>query len=164
MYRQGKRYIPLSCFSNIRSSVISQKDEFQNGYFKKTKHATFSQKKKHFLPRVSCTCAYQGVRNGRFRKIWRLALSSWNTWFEIRPFALLLTNFFSVSSITMTTLILCDYPLKPYCTHFGKIWWYLVRTQSYWPWLDTHIQEKCNLLSNPSKMEKIICNVLLCMI
>ena len=31
--------------------------------------------------------AYQGVRNNRFRKIWR-ALFSCNTCFEIRPFCL----------------------------------------------------------------------------
>ena len=35
-------------------------------------------------------CAYQGVRNVRFRKIWR-AFFSCNTRFEIRPFALLST-------------------------------------------------------------------------
>ena len=36
------------------------------------------------------TCAYQWVRMFVFRKIWR-ALFSWNTHFEIRPFALLPT-------------------------------------------------------------------------
>ena len=36
------------------------------------------------------TCAYQGVRNAVFWKIWH-ALFSWNTRFEICPFALLLT-------------------------------------------------------------------------
>ena len=36
------------------------------------------------------TCAYQGVRNVRFSEIW-CALFSWNTRFEIRPFAILLT-------------------------------------------------------------------------
>ena len=37
------------------------------------------------------TCAYQGVRNVRFSEIWR-ALFSWNTRFEILPFALLPKN------------------------------------------------------------------------
>ena len=58
--------------------------------------------------------------------------------------------FFSVCSMTM---ILCDFSLKPYCTHFGTLWWYLVWTQSYWPWLNTHFKNKCNFWSNPHKME-----------
>ena len=36
------------------------------------------------------TCAYQGVRNVRFWKIWH-DLFSWNTRFEIRPFAFVLS-------------------------------------------------------------------------
>ena len=39
-------------------------------------------------------CAYQGVRNVRFWKIWH-ALFPWNTRFDIRPFALLPTTFFA---------------------------------------------------------------------
>ena len=62
MYRQGKRYIPLSCFSNIRSSVISQKDEFQNGYFKKTKHATFSEKKTFLTTCIMYVCVSGGEK------------------------------------------------------------------------------------------------------
>ena len=65
-YRQGKRYGPLSGFSNISSLVISQKDEFQNGYSKKQSTPHFP-KNKHFLQRVSCTCAYQGVKNSVYR-------------------------------------------------------------------------------------------------
>ena len=38
---------------SLESSVIRQKGESQNGCFKKTKHAKFSEKR---------TCAYQGVR------------------------------------------------------------------------------------------------------
>ena len=37
-------------------------------------------------------CDYQGVKNVRFRKIWR-ALFSYNTGFDIRTFALLPTSF-----------------------------------------------------------------------
>ena len=37
------------------------------------------------------TCAYQGVRNVHFWKIWTVLLSSYFC-FEIRPFALLLTS------------------------------------------------------------------------
>ena len=54
---------------NMKSSVIRQKDESQNGCFKKAKHEMFV-----------------------FRKFWR-ALLSWNTRFEIRPFALLPAKF-----------------------------------------------------------------------
>ena len=49
-------------------SVIRQKDESQNECFKKTKHAKFSEKRTR-------------------------ALFSWNTGFEIRPFALLPTTY-----------------------------------------------------------------------
>ena len=59
-------YVKQYCFGNIViSSVIRQMGESQNGCFKKT-------------------------RNTKFPKIW-LALFSWNTRFEIRPFALLPT-------------------------------------------------------------------------
>ena len=50
-------------------------------------------------------------------------------------------------------MILRDFSLKPYCTHFGKIWWYLVWSQSYWPWISTHFKDKCNVWSNPHKMD-----------
>ena len=74
----------------FKSSVIRQKGESQNGCFKKTKHAKFP-KNEHFLPPDTHT--YECVSEGFvFRKIWR-ALFSWNTRFEIRPFALLPANF-----------------------------------------------------------------------
>ena len=67
-----------------------QKGESQSRCFKKTKHAKFS-KNEHFLPPEHIrTCAYQGVRDVRFSEICR-AFFSWNTRFEIRPFALLPT-------------------------------------------------------------------------
>ena len=47
------------------------------------------------------TCAYHGVRNVPFQKIWR-ALFSWNTHFEIRPFALLPTIWY------LTVFTFCD--------------------------------------------------------
>ena len=49
-------------YTEVKSSVIRQKGESQNGCFKKTKHAKF-YKKRIFLTR---TCAYQGARNIRF--------------------------------------------------------------------------------------------------
>ena len=50
-----------------RASVIRQKGESQNGYFRKTKqHAKFSEKRTFLTPYFLRTCAYQGVRNVRF--------------------------------------------------------------------------------------------------
>ena len=63
-------------------SVIRQKGESQNGCLKKTKHSKFSEKRKNL--RVSI----RGYKMFVFWKIWRV-LFSWNTRFEIRPFALL---------------------------------------------------------------------------
>ena len=49
------------------------------------------QKNEHFYPLIRTrACAYQGVRNAAFRKIWR-ALFSYYHGFEIRLFALLPT-------------------------------------------------------------------------
>ena len=55
--------------SSKNLSVIKPKGESQNGRFKKTKHAKFSEKKKHFLtpyPPVTYVYAYQEVKNIRF--------------------------------------------------------------------------------------------------
>ena len=52
---------------NYISSVIRQKGESQNGCFKKTKHAKFSEKQTFLTPDMhTCTCDYQGVRIVRF--------------------------------------------------------------------------------------------------
>ena len=48
------------------SSVIRQKGESQNGCFKNTKHAKFSEKHISNPLIRTRTCAYQGVRNVRF--------------------------------------------------------------------------------------------------
>ena len=74
------------------SSIIRQKGESQNRCLQKTKHAKFSEKQTFLTPWYARTCAYQVVRNVRFfRKIWRASFS-WNTRFDIRPFALLPTT------------------------------------------------------------------------
>ena len=54
---------------SVISSVIRQKGESQNGYFKKTKHAQFSDKANISYPLI-CRgqCLYQRVRNVRFAK------------------------------------------------------------------------------------------------
>ena len=53
-------------------SVIRQKGESQNGGKKKTNHAEFSEKRTFLTPEYFVKCAYQGVRNAHFRKIWRV--------------------------------------------------------------------------------------------
>ena len=73
---------------NWISSVIRQKGESQNGCFKKTKHAKFSEERTFLTPWNAR--AYQGVRNVRFLE--NLACFVFlNTRFEIRPFAFLPT-------------------------------------------------------------------------
>ena len=45
-------------------SIIRQKGKSQNGFYKKTKHAKFSEKRTFFTPLIRTrACAYQGVRN-----------------------------------------------------------------------------------------------------
>ena len=51
---------------NVILSVIRQKAESQNGCFKKTKYAQFSEKQTILNPWYVRTCAYQGVRNAPF--------------------------------------------------------------------------------------------------
>ena len=72
-----------------KSSVKRQKGESQNGCFKKTKHAKFSEKRT-FLTRwyAQVRVHIRGLEMYVFRKIW-CALFSWNIRFEIHPFALL---------------------------------------------------------------------------
>ena len=52
----------------VKSSLIRQKGECENGCFKKTKHAKFFKKRTFLTPWYAHvrTCAYQGVRNVRF--------------------------------------------------------------------------------------------------
>ena len=71
---------------HANSSVIRQKGESQNGYFKRTKHAKFFEKPLFFTP------WYAHVRV-RIRGVRNVILFSWSTRFEIRPFILLPTNF-----------------------------------------------------------------------
>ena len=77
------------------------------------------------------TCVYQGVRNVRFRKIWR-ALFSWSTRFEIRPFALLPTftwlnskhcsiSFDSLWKFQQVCFKMC---LTRFCALSAKFWSY----------------------------------------
>ena len=58
----------LICLNLTKSSVISQKDQSQNGCFKKTKRTKFSEKRTLLAPWYANvrTCAYQGVGNVRF--------------------------------------------------------------------------------------------------
>ena len=76
-----------------RLSVVRQKGESQNVCLKKTEHAKFSEKNEHSL--APNTHTYVRVSGGKkylfFQKIWG-ALFSWNTRFEIHPFASLPTR------------------------------------------------------------------------
>ena len=60
----GKCFSGLKIWEKLKSSVIRQKGESQNGCFKKTKHAKFFEKRT-FLASWYAR-AYQGVRNVRF--------------------------------------------------------------------------------------------------
>ena len=58
---------PISPFiTGLITSVIRQKDESQNGCFKKTKHVKFSEKRTFLTPWYTLVRAYLGVRNTRF--------------------------------------------------------------------------------------------------
>ena len=73
----------------MKSSVIKQKGESQNGCFKKTKLAKFSEERTFLTPWYAhVRLRIRGLEMFVFRKIWR-ALFSWNTRFEILPSALL---------------------------------------------------------------------------
>ena len=102
----------------MKSLVLRENGESQNGCFKKTKHAKFSEKRTFLTPwytigsilkrvfrenkarqifrKTSISdpliCVSGGKKMFVFRKIWR-ALFSWNTRFEIRPFVLLPTTY-----------------------------------------------------------------------
>ena len=108
-----------SLINFVISSVIRPKGESQNGRFKKTKHTKFSEKhtfikKSSFFRKFGVVC-FRVVRNFVFRKIW-CALFSWNTRFEIRPFALLPTIFnwkenithLKISSLTQPAIFLLN--------------------------------------------------------
>ena len=89
-----------------------EKGESQNGCFRKTKHAKFSEKQTFLTPGYAHVRKFWQV----YRKIWH-ALFSWNTCFEMRPFALLLT-------------IKADLPQK--CPIGFFVWFYIaIRYQNY---------------------------------
>ena len=70
------------------------KGESQNGCFKKTKHAKFSEKRTFLIPWYAHVgVRIMGLEMFIFRKILR-ALFSRNTRFEIHPFALFRRNIF----------------------------------------------------------------------
>ena len=52
--------------TTISSSEIRQKSESQNGCFKKTQHAKFSEKQTFLTPISTRTCAYHGAKTVRF--------------------------------------------------------------------------------------------------
>ena len=87
----------LKNLNNLKTSVIRQKDESQNGCFRKTKHAKFPEKQTFLTPPPllrTHTCAYQGVRNVRFSKN--------------LPCFVFLKHPFRVSSFCLATDVLTD--------------------------------------------------------
>ena len=88
MYRKN-----LSFFSR-NFEIVGNKTEMRisNWVFQENKAHQIFQKKEHFLPPVThkYSCVSRG-KNVRFSEIWHV-LFSWNTRFEIRPFALLPTK------------------------------------------------------------------------
>ena len=75
-------------------SVIRQKGEFSKRVFEENKVRKIFRKNEHFLPSDMNTwvCVSGGKKCSFVRKI-RRALFSWNTRFEIHPFALLQTYY-----------------------------------------------------------------------
>ena len=107
--------------------VIRQKGKSQNGCFKKTKRAKFSEKVTFLtLPSASfgVFSCISGWEMFVFQRIWRAVLS-WNTRFEVHPFALLPTKsnfkerfrfstnaehyskFYCLLNASSTTLVIC---------------------------------------------------------
>ena len=80
--------------SVLISSVIRQKGKSRNRCFKKTKHVKFSEKRTVLTPWY-VRVRIRGYEISIFRKIWRASFS-WNTCFEICPFALLPTIYYNV--------------------------------------------------------------------
>ena len=78
------------------------KERISKRVFQENKARQISLKTNISYPLIrTCTCDYQGVKNVRSQKIWR-ALFSWNTRFEIRPFALLpaLFELFTITNVS----------------------------------------------------------------
>ena len=62
-YIKLKTLVSISEGSRIKSSLIRQKGESQNGCFNRTKHVKFFEKKNiSYLLIRTCTCAYQVVK------------------------------------------------------------------------------------------------------
>ena len=81
----------ISHRSTLNLSAIKQKGESQNGCYKKQRTPNFRKINISFPLMRKRGCAYEGVKNVRFRKIW-CALLSWYKYFEICSFALLPKN------------------------------------------------------------------------
>ena len=65
-FAESTGFISINSCNGTNSLTIRQKCEAQNGCFKETKHAKFSEKTNIFYPLMRTMCAYQGVRNVRF--------------------------------------------------------------------------------------------------
>ena len=83
-------------WTSCASSVTSQNDEFQNGCFKKTKYANFSEKRTF----LNFWCAHARVRiRGGDKKLsffGKIGLLFLNTRLEILPFSLITNGMFTI--------------------------------------------------------------------
>ena len=88
-------------WTSCASSVTSQNDEFQNGCFKKTKYANFSEKRTF----LNFWCAHArvrirgGIRNYRFSEKLGCFLFL-NTRLEILPFSLITNGMFNLRRVS----------------------------------------------------------------
>ena len=86
------------------SLVIRQKGESKNRCFKKTKHAKFSEKKKHFLHPDTHTyvCVSESKKCSFFRKFGAFFLETPVLRFALLPYYRQINNFFSSTESYLT--------------------------------------------------------------
>ena len=129
-----------------KSSVIRQKDESQNGCFRKTKHVKFSEKRTFFYPMIrTCTCAYQGVKNVRFSEnLTCFAFLKHPFWDS--PFCLIIDEMFFKVGV-----------LKSFLTFTWRLWnrWFPVMFAKFLrtPFLKEHLRWPLLKVQNLSSFE-----------
>ena len=100
-----------ACVDRFSSLVIRQKDASQNRCFKKTKQAKFSEKRLFLTPWYAYARLSENLA----------ALFSWNTRFEIRPFAPLPTSYVSKSETLGIKWHMPIYFLKTFLLHLAEV-------------------------------------------
>ena len=144
--------------------VIRQKGESQNGCFKKTKHAKFSEKRTFltlwYTHVCTRTCAYQGVRNVRFPENLACFFFYWNTRFEISlvlQWAVDICPSFHWNQLARKMILYCGWISE---FSLGRQYFNFSPFDSFLLWLFKHKTEEQNqdtitkLISVKSKIEK----------